>query len=69
MQVHKKLMAIQSSDDKAGDDTIDVDACKKNVQEPANEYDQALKNVLDKMLDQEKEDTEQSDDVRKEFEA
>ncbi|GKD91890.1 putative ribonuclease H-like domain-containing protein, partial [Tanacetum coccineum] len=32
-------------------------------------YDQALKNVLDKMMDQEKEATEQSDAVRKEFEA
>ncbi|GJV95856.1 hypothetical protein Tco_1547433 [Tanacetum coccineum] len=39
------------------------------VIEPASEYDQALKNVLDKMIDQEKEDTEQSDAVRKEFEA
>ncbi|GKF61920.1 hypothetical protein Tco_0181974, partial [Tanacetum coccineum] len=35
--------------------------------EPASEYDQALKNVLDKMMDQEKEDTEQPDAVRKEF--
>ncbi|GJV70479.1 hypothetical protein Tco_1490474 [Tanacetum coccineum] len=26
MQVHKKLMAIQSSDDKAEDDTVDDDA-------------------------------------------
>ncbi|GKA93636.1 putative ribonuclease H-like domain-containing protein [Tanacetum coccineum] len=39
----------KSSDDKAGDDTVDDDACKKTVQEPASEYDQALKNVLDKM--------------------
>ncbi|GJW33706.1 putative ribonuclease H-like domain-containing protein [Tanacetum coccineum] len=39
------------------------------VQEPASEYDQALKNALDKMMDQEKEATKQSDDVRKEFEA
>ncbi|GKA18457.1 putative ribonuclease H-like domain-containing protein [Tanacetum coccineum] len=69
MQVHKKLMAIQSSDDKAEDDTVNDDACKKVVQEPASEYDQALKNVLDKMIDQVKEATEQSDAVRKEFEA
>ncbi|GJS75856.1 hypothetical protein Tco_0725737 [Tanacetum coccineum] len=69
MQVHKKLMAIQCSDDKAEDDTVDDDACKKTVQESASEYDQALKNVLDKMMDQEKEATEQSDAVRKEFEA
>ncbi|GJY83291.1 hypothetical protein Tco_0496667 [Tanacetum coccineum] len=48
---------------------------KKNVdagqteEENVSEYDQALKNVLDKMMDQEKEATEQSDAVRKEFEA
>ncbi|GJW56611.1 putative ribonuclease H-like domain-containing protein [Tanacetum coccineum] len=48
----------KSSDDKAGDDTVDDDACKKTVQEPASEYDQALKNVLDKMMDQEKEATD-----------
>ncbi|GJX86109.1 putative ribonuclease H-like domain-containing protein [Tanacetum coccineum] len=45
----------------AKDDTVDDDACKKTVQEPANEYDQSLKNVLDKMMDQEKEATEKSD--------
>ncbi|GJZ48046.1 hypothetical protein Tco_0601878 [Tanacetum coccineum] len=61
--------SYKSSDDKAEDDTVDDDACKKTVQEPASEYDQALKNVLDKMMDQEKEATEQSDAVRKEFEA
>ncbi|GKA27246.1 putative ribonuclease H-like domain-containing protein, partial [Tanacetum coccineum] len=49
----------KSSDDKAKDDTVDDDACKKTVQEPASKYDQALKNVLDKMMDQEKEATEQ----------
>ncbi|GKB60422.1 putative ribonuclease H-like domain-containing protein [Tanacetum coccineum] len=59
----------KSSDDKAKDDTVDDDACKKTIQESANEYDQALKNVLDKMMDQEKEATEQSDAVRKEFEV
>ncbi|GJY41511.1 hypothetical protein Tco_0428781, partial [Tanacetum coccineum] len=61
--------SYKSSDDKAVDDTVNDDACKKTVQEPASEYDQALKNVLDKMMDQEKEATEQSDAVRKEFEA
>ncbi|GJV39291.1 putative ribonuclease H-like domain-containing protein [Tanacetum coccineum] len=39
------------------------------VQKLASENEQALKNVLDKMMDQEKEATEQSDAVRKEFEA
>ncbi|GKG24417.1 hypothetical protein Tco_0395045, partial [Tanacetum coccineum] len=61
--------SYKSSNDKAEDDTIDDDSCKKTVQEPASEYDQALKNVLDKMMDQEKEATEQSDAVRKKFEA
>ncbi|GKF98721.1 hypothetical protein Tco_0297504, partial [Tanacetum coccineum] len=60
--------SYKSSNDKAEDDTVDDDACKKTVQEPTSEYDQALKNVLDKIMDQEKEDTEQSDAVRKEFE-
>ncbi|GJU20301.1 putative ribonuclease H-like domain-containing protein [Tanacetum coccineum] len=59
----------KNTDDKAEDDTVDDDACKKTVQEPASEYDQALKNVLDKMMDQEKEAIEQSNAVRKEFEA
>ncbi|GJV85307.1 hypothetical protein Tco_1525205 [Tanacetum coccineum] len=61
--------SYKSSDDKAEDDTVDDDACKKTIQEPASKYDQALKNVLDKMMDQEKEAIEQSDAVRKEFEA
>ncbi|GJR17063.1 hypothetical protein Tco_0965590 [Tanacetum coccineum] len=61
--------SYKSSDEKAKDYTVDDDACKKTVQEPASEYDQALKNVLDKMMDQEKEATEQSDAVRKEFKA
>ncbi|GJV60310.1 hypothetical protein Tco_1466410 [Tanacetum coccineum] len=49
---------MHSSDDKAKDDIVDDDACKKTVQEPASEYDQTLQNVLDKMMDQEKEATE-----------
>ncbi|GKB51735.1 copia protein, partial [Tanacetum coccineum] len=39
------------------------------VQKPASKNEQALKNVLDKMMDQEKGASEQSDAVRKEFEA
>ncbi|GKE83458.1 putative ribonuclease H-like domain-containing protein [Tanacetum coccineum] len=46
--------SYKSSDDKAKDYIVD-DACRKTAQEPASEYDQALKNVLDKMMDQEKE--------------
>ncbi|GKA89460.1 putative ribonuclease H-like domain-containing protein, partial [Tanacetum coccineum] len=44
------LVGYKSSDDKAKDYTVDDDACRKTVQEPASEYDQALKNVLDKMI-------------------
>ncbi|GJS95963.1 putative ribonuclease H-like domain-containing protein [Tanacetum coccineum] len=54
-----------NTDDKAKDYTVDDDACRKTIQEPASEYDQALKNVLDKMIDQEKEATKQSDAIRK----
>ncbi|GJV35345.1 ribonuclease H-like domain-containing protein [Tanacetum coccineum] len=61
--------SYKSSDDKTKDYTVDDDACRKTTQEPASEYDQALKNVLDKMIDQEKEATEQLDAARKEFEA
>ncbi|GJU31937.1 ribonuclease H-like domain-containing protein [Tanacetum coccineum] len=61
--------SYKSSDDKVGDATTDDAAGIKNVQEPANEYDQALNNVLDKMMNQEKEATKQSDAIRKEFEA
>ncbi|GJY21354.1 putative ribonuclease H-like domain-containing protein [Tanacetum coccineum] len=43
-----------NTDDKTEDDIVDDDACKKTIQEPTSEYDQALKNVLDKMMDQEK---------------
>ncbi|GJZ46396.1 hypothetical protein Tco_0593992 [Tanacetum coccineum] len=50
-------------------DTADDSAGESPVQKPASENEQALKNVLDKMMDQEKEATKQSDAVRKEFEA
>ncbi|GKC19615.1 hypothetical protein Tco_1021765 [Tanacetum coccineum] len=62
-------LSYKSSDDKAKDYTVDDDACRKTIQDPVSEYDQALKNVLNKMMDQEKEATEQSDAVRIEFEA
>ncbi|GKA10440.1 putative ribonuclease H-like domain-containing protein [Tanacetum coccineum] len=61
--------SYKSSDDKVEDYTVDDDACKKTVQELSSECDQALKNVLDKMMDQEKEATEQSNAIIKEFEA
>ncbi|GJR85370.1 putative ribonuclease H-like domain-containing protein [Tanacetum coccineum] len=50
-------------------DTADDSTGESPVQKPASENEQALKNVLDKMMDQEKEATKQSDAVRKEFEA
>ncbi|GKA85891.1 putative ribonuclease H-like domain-containing protein [Tanacetum coccineum] len=64
--IHSK--AFRSLDDKVGDATTNDDGIK-NVQEPSNKYDQAMKNVLEKIMNQEKEVTEQSDAVRKEFEA
>ncbi|GJU21012.1 putative ribonuclease H-like domain-containing protein, partial [Tanacetum coccineum] len=53
----------------ANGDTADDAAGDTPVQKPASENEQTLKNVLDKMMDQEKEAKEQSDVVRKEFEA
>nr|GEU40368.1 ribonuclease H-like domain-containing protein [Tanacetum cinerariifolium] len=61
--------SYKSSDDKARDNTADDAAGKEKVQEPVSKYDQALKNVLERMMNQEKEAIEQSDDVRKEFQA
>ncbi|GJY42208.1 putative ribonuclease H-like domain-containing protein [Tanacetum coccineum] len=57
--------SYKSSDDKIEDNTADDATGKKNVQEPTSECDQALTNVLDRMMNQEKEATEQSDAVRK----
>ncbi|GJR45074.1 putative ribonuclease H-like domain-containing protein [Tanacetum coccineum] len=59
----------KSLDEKYKNDTADDAASITPVQKSASENEQALKNVLDKMMDQEKEATEQSDAVRKEFEA
>ncbi|GKA78928.1 putative ribonuclease H-like domain-containing protein [Tanacetum coccineum] len=53
--------SYKSSDEKHGVDPADDAAGQKNVQVPANENDQALKNVLVKMMNQEKEASEQSD--------
>ncbi|GKC74190.1 putative ribonuclease H-like domain-containing protein [Tanacetum coccineum] len=60
---------VDSSDEKDGDDTADDAAGKKTVIEPASKDEQAIRDALDKMLNQEKEATEQSNVVRKEFEA
>ncbi|GJV37277.1 putative ribonuclease H-like domain-containing protein [Tanacetum coccineum] len=59
----------KSSDETDEDDTADDAAGEKPVQKPASENEQALKNVLDKMMDQDKETEEQLDTVRKSFEA
>ncbi|GJX56666.1 ribonuclease H-like domain-containing protein [Tanacetum coccineum] len=63
------LVGNKSSDEIDEDDTADDVVGEKPVQKPASENEQALKNVLDKMMDQEKEAKDQSDAVRKEFEA
>ncbi|GKA69922.1 putative ribonuclease H-like domain-containing protein [Tanacetum coccineum] len=64
-QTRKVEENLHSSDK---NDTAADSAGKSHVQNPASENEQALKNVLDKMMDQEKEATKQSDAVRKEFE-
>ncbi|GKF07193.1 hypothetical protein Tco_0041417, partial [Tanacetum coccineum] len=61
--------SYKSSDEKYKNNTADDVAGETPVQKPTSENEEALKNVLDKMMDQEKEATEQSDVVRKEFEA
>ncbi|GJS16397.1 putative ribonuclease H-like domain-containing protein [Tanacetum coccineum] len=58
--------SYKSSDE---NDTSNDSAGESPIQKLASGNEQALKNVLDKMMDQEKEATKQSDDVRKEFEA
>ncbi|GKE26138.1 putative ribonuclease H-like domain-containing protein [Tanacetum coccineum] len=65
------LWSFISSSYKSSDenDKANDSAGEPPVQKPANENEQALKNVLDKMIDQEKEATKQSNAVRKEFEA
>ncbi|GJV16536.1 putative ribonuclease H-like domain-containing protein [Tanacetum coccineum] len=59
----------KSLDEKNGNDTADDTAGKKTIEEPASEDEQAIRDALDKMLNQEKEATEQSNAFRKEFEA
>ncbi|GKD37350.1 reverse transcriptase domain-containing protein, partial [Tanacetum coccineum] len=61
--------SYKSSDESYKNDTADDAAGETPVQKLTSENEQALKNVLDKMMDQEKEASEQSDAVRKEFEA
>ncbi|GJU20019.1 putative ribonuclease H-like domain-containing protein [Tanacetum coccineum] len=61
--------SYKSSDETYKNDSADDATGETPVQKPASENEQALKNVLDKMMDQEKEASEQSDAVRKEFEA
>ncbi|GKA51688.1 ribonuclease H-like domain-containing protein [Tanacetum coccineum] len=61
--------SYKSSDETYKNDTADDAAGETPVQKPTSENVQALKNVLDKMMNQEKEASKQSDVVRKEFEA
>nr|GEW10304.1 hypothetical protein [Tanacetum cinerariifolium] len=55
--------SYKSSNDKAGDNTADDVVGKEKVQEPVSEYDQALKNVLERMINQEKEATESTNGI------
>ncbi|GJS40956.1 ribonuclease H-like domain-containing protein [Tanacetum coccineum] len=57
--------SYKSSDETYKNDTADDVAGETPVQKPASENQQTLKNVLDKMMDQEKEAKEQSDTIRK----
>ncbi|GKE37774.1 hypothetical protein Tco_1461179 [Tanacetum coccineum] len=61
------LWSSISSNYKSSDenDTTDDSAGESPIQKSVSKNEQALKNVLDKMMDQEKEDTKQSDAVRK----
>ncbi|GKC15905.1 hypothetical protein Tco_1012687, partial [Tanacetum coccineum] len=61
--------SFKSSDEMYKNDTADDAVGETPVQKPASKNEQALKNVLDKMMDQEKEALEQSDNIRKKFEA
>ncbi|GJU85510.1 ribonuclease H-like domain-containing protein [Tanacetum coccineum] len=65
---HKSSISssYKSSDE---NDTADDSAGKSVVQKPASENEQALKNILNKIMDQEKEGRKQLDAVRKEFKA
>ncbi|GJY35003.1 putative ribonuclease H-like domain-containing protein, partial [Tanacetum coccineum] len=56
--------AFKSSNDKGKDDTGDDTAGDKPIQKPASKNKEALQNVLDKMMNQEKEALEQSDAIR-----
>ncbi|GKB85652.1 hypothetical protein Tco_0957924, partial [Tanacetum coccineum] len=68
-QTNKDAGTQEANGNTDENDTADNSAGKSPVQKPASENEQALKNVLDKMMDQEKEAIKQSDAVRKEFEA
>ncbi|GKC85606.1 hypothetical protein Tco_1141323, partial [Tanacetum coccineum] len=61
--------SYKSSDETYKNDTADDVASETPVQKPTSKNEQALKNVFNKMMDQEKEATEQLDAVRKEYEA
>ncbi|GKA28109.1 putative ribonuclease H-like domain-containing protein [Tanacetum coccineum] len=61
--------SYKSSDEMYKNDIADDAASETPIQKPESENEQTLKNVLDKMMDQEKEATKQSDAVIKEFVA
>ncbi|GKF25633.1 hypothetical protein Tco_0081527 [Tanacetum coccineum] len=57
--------SYKSSNETYKNDTANDVADETLVQKPASENEQALKNVLDKMIDQEKEASKKSDAIRK----
>ncbi|GKA08362.1 putative ribonuclease H-like domain-containing protein, partial [Tanacetum coccineum] len=63
---YPKIPYYKSLDETYKNEQTDDAAGETPVQKPASENEQALKNVLDKMMDQEKEASEKSDAVRKE---
>nr|GEY83608.1 hypothetical protein [Tanacetum cinerariifolium] len=75
MQVHKILMVMQSSisstykssDDKPTDDKPKDDIGSKTVEEQVNKDDQAYRDELDRLMSQEKEASDASNDLKKEF--
>ncbi|GKA73114.1 retrovirus-related pol polyprotein from transposon TNT 1-94 [Tanacetum coccineum] len=69
MGTEEGFFSYKSSDESYKNDTADDADGETSVQKPASKNEQALKNFLDTMMDQEKEALEQSDAVRKEFEA
>nr|GFC45180.1 retrovirus-related Pol polyprotein from transposon TNT 1-94 [Tanacetum cinerariifolium] len=68
MQIHKILMVMQSSDDKAADGKPKDDTRLKTIEKPVNKEDQAYIDELDRLMSQEKEASDAAGALKKEFE-